>query len=632
MWSQMGLVIANSCLGNNAVAETAFEKLCSDYSGQEHISRAVCLVADNYRKLENHKKAIGLYQYALTNWPDAPFALWSQMGLVISNLGLGDYSTAQDTINKLRATFSEDKRIPTAACLIGDAYRRLNRYKEAVELYKYVVDNRPDAEYALWSRMGLAISKLRTGDEGAAVLATDKLRSDFSQDERLPTAVCLIADEYRKLEKHKKACEFYQYVVNKWPEGEYGMWSQMGLVISQASLENDAVAETEFEKLRTKYSGYKQISKAVCLVADNYRNLGKHKKACELYQNVLANWPDAEFALWSQMDLAISSLRLDDYETAASAVNKLRADFSKDERMPMAACMVADEYRRLSKHDNACELYQYVVSSWPNAEYAIWSQANLIKSYLALGDDTAAEAAVSKLLGEFSGNNNKAKAIHDTAYEFRKLEKYEMANKLDQYVIGNWPDNEQAIWAKLDMARLEVILGNHVAVQSVIDNLTSNFSAHPSLSSAIFQIGEQYYNKAFQMQNDGLEDEARDNFGKAVSVWERIITQMPSSDFAPHAYYFSGYCYSRLGEYGKAIEYYQKIVDSWPSYQYAWEGQLRVARCYEILARARRMPKTDAAIKICQACEKLLASCRDPNSVNEANSLLRRWNLTKSSE
>jgi len=501
-WSQMDLVMCSEALRDVVGAQAAFEKLSTQYSGHQLMPKAICFLGDDYRRRGQHARALELYGQVLSNWPKAEDAFWSQMGLAISNLGLGDYSTAQDAINKLRATFSEDKRIPTAACLIGDAYRGLNKYKEAVELYKYVVDNRPDAEYALWSRMGLAISYLSLGNETAASEAVDKLRTDFAADKRIPIALCLTADEFRKAGKHEKACELYRYVVEKWPDAEHAMWSQMGL--------------------------------------------------------------------------AISSLRLGDYEIAASAVNKLRADFSKDERMPMAACMVADEYRRLSKHDKACELYQYVVSSWPNAEYTIWSQANLIKSYLALGDDTAAEAAVSKLLGGFSGSNNKAKAIHDTAYEFRKLEKYEMANKLDQYVIGNWPDNEQAIWAKLDMARLEVILGNHVAVQSAIDNLISNFSAHPSLSSAIFQIGEQYYNKAFQMQNDGLEDEARDNFGKAVSVWERIITQMPSSDFAPHAYYFSGYCYSRLGEYEIAKEYYQMVVNNWPDFEHAREAMFMI--------------------------------------------------------
>jgi tetratricopeptide (TPR) repeat protein len=258
--------------------------------------------------------------------------------------------------------------------------------------------------------------------------------------------------------------------------------------------------------------------------------------------------------------------------------------------------------------------------SWKEAAFAtsraLWSQADLIKSHLAEGNDVAAEAAVDRLLTNFNNNPLIAKAIHETAYEYRKLGNYDRANELDQYVIDHWPADVQVIWAKMD-----IWLGNDAAVEKTIDLLIADFNDNPELPTAIFVIGEEYYKKAFQCENERTT-EAKDSFQKAIAIWERIVTELPvQATYTALSYYFAADCYCRLGQYEKAVGYYQKVVNNWPDYEYAWNALFLIGRSYEDLKESGVISKSQADPKIKAAYEQLLEKYPDC----PAAKIAQRW-------
>jgi len=255
--------------------------------------------------------------------------------------------------------------------------------------------------------------------------------------------------------------------------------------------------------------------------------------------------------------------------------------------------------------------------------------ADLIKSYLALGDDSGAEAAVEKLMADFSWSSYIARAIHDTAWEYRKLANYSRANELDQYVIDRWPEDVQAMWAKMDMAKTDIALGDYAAADKTVDILIADFSDQSEMPTAIFMLGEQYYNKAFDCENQGQAAEAKSHFQKAIAIWQRIINELPQSSITPQAYYFAARCYKRLGQYEDAIEYYQVVLDNWPTYERAWSAQFLATLCFEELEKAGAIPRVDAAIEIIKRCEDLLANYPDCKAVEAARDLLERWSSVK---
>jgi len=243
----------------------------------------------------------------------------------------------------------------------------------------------------------------------------------------------------------------------------------------------------------------------------------------------------------------------------------------------------------------------------------------LISAEIALGDDTAAETAVDRLLTNFNDNPLIARAIHDTAWEYRKAGRYDKADQLYQYVVDNQSGNEDMMWVKTGIARLNIALGNDAAAEKTIDILIADFNDQPELATAIFMLGEQYYNKA-------LTAEPEAHFQKAILIWERIIKELPASGMTAQAYYFSARCYELLGEYEMAIEYYQVVIHNWPNYERAWNAQFMIARCYDKLASSGQILTADAAVQIRRGCDKVLANYPDCMAVKAAGNLLKRWN------
>jgi len=377
------------------------------------------------------------------------------------------------------------------------------------------------------------------------------------------------------------------------------LWAQADLIKSYLTQGNDTAAEAAVKKLLTNFNDNPLVARAIWDTAQYYRDLKKYENANELYQYVIDNWPKTEHALWSQADLIKSYLTQGNDTAAEAAVEKLLTNFNDNPLIARAIWDTGQYYRELKKYEMANRLYKHVVEHWPKAEHALWAQADLIKSYLALADDPNTQAAVDKLLTNFNDNPLIARAIHDTAWEYRKLGKYEMANELDQYVIDHWPADVQVMWAKMDMAKTDIGLGNDAAAEKTIDILIADFNDQPELLTAIFMLGEQYYNKAFQFENESREAEAKEHFRKAIAIWERIIQELPVNEpHTAHAHYFSAVCYRRLGNYEKAVERFQKVVTDWPNYQYAWSAQCLIGECYEKLGDSGKIPKSEAEPEI----------------------------------
>ena len=495
------------------------------------------------------------------------------------------------------------------------------QYEQAEQLYKQIVADNPSADYGLEAQEKLTCLYVAWDKEPQTQASLDKLLSDFSERDGIARAATHVADAYRGVEKHTRASEVYRDVIARWPNDEHAMWSQMGLAISHASLGDDAAAESAYEKLRTQHATNEHISRAVCLVADNYRRLERSDKARGLYEYALANWPTAEFALWSQMGRAISNIQLGEMNAADAAAEKLCVDFPSDARTPVAVCNVADEYRKSNEHERASLFYQHAVSTWPKAEHALWSQMGLAISSIHLSDFEASKSAVKKLLADFFEDERAAIAVCLTADEYRQAGKHEDAFPLYKYVVDNWPNAEHAMWSQMGLAISYKTLNDESATDTAIESLRTKYSQQSQYPIAVFEIGILYQKQGFVKERQGRRNQAKEYYGKAVVEWDKIINDLPESVATLWAYNLSADCYRRLGQYDKAVDYYETVIDRWPDYEYVWNAMLLLGRAYHGSAKMRVITQAEADSKTATVYRRLL----EKYPTCKAAPLAQRW-------
>ncbi|MCJ7673897.1 MAG: tetratricopeptide repeat protein, partial [Sedimentisphaerales bacterium] len=218
--------------------------------------------------------------------------------------------------------------------------------------------------------------------------------------------------------QYEQAETIYKQIIAAHPDRDDAFAAQKGLAIVYVRWDKPVQAEAAFEGLRANYSNHPDFSGAVCVIADNYRWKGIDEKARRMYQ-VAAEGVSGSEAIWPKMGLAITSIRLKDYQTADPLTEKILTDFAGDNRVSTACCLIADAYRSTRHHRQAIDLYQYVIENHGDSEYAMWSQMGIAVSNIDLGNKDAAESAIEKLRANYAGHPSFYKAVRDIGDNYR---------------------------------------------------------------------------------------------------------------------------------------------------------------------------------------------------------------------
>jgi len=94
-------------------------------------------------------------------------------------------------------------------------HQQQRQYEQFEQIYKQIVKAHPGTEDSFQAQKNLAILYVEWDKQTQAQAALQELIGNFSGHKDIATAVTYVADVYRKLERHEKACELYQYVIGK---------------------------------------------------------------------------------------------------------------------------------------------------------------------------------------------------------------------------------------------------------------------------------------------------------------------------------------------------------------------------------------------------------------------------------
>lgn len=377
----------------------------------------------------------------------------------------------------------------------------------------------------------------------------------------------------------------------------------------------------------------------------DYYDIGHYRKAEQAYLGLLKT----DLAFQAQKELVILYSTWGKNVQSASALEKLKTDFSGDARLPKAIqyienlhCFLktenikpstgnriwdkqqqlrvkiasgktadiqgfigkfaqskhiaqaayeiaADLHYKHYKYEQAEALYQYVANNHPESDYALWSQESMVLSKICRSKDAA--AALGALITKFSAHPLLPESLYGIARRYDEARDYQKAKLIYQQIIQQYPDSLYADRAEVDIRKGQIQslidAGEDDKVLGAANKLVADFPDNPYLPWAISQgIGEErYYAKAFQL----IETSAgKEYFQKAIAIWQIALTHFPDSDAAPEACCWMADSYYALGQYEKAIGFYQKMVNDWPNYCVSWSALFRLGCCYEKLGETNK--------------------------------------------
>jgi len=448
------------------------------------------------------------------------------------------------------------------------------------------------------------------------------------------------AETCQKSGDNQQAEQIYKAIAADYPGTADALQAQRLLLKMYITGRRSLDTQDTVDKLIADFSGEPNLPKELHEIAKEceWSRWGSYEDAKYVYQKIAQYYPDSSYGNKAQLEIPKMDLLYliadQSYEQAATAFNKLTTDFSRHPNFAETLYDIARRYEWRLQHDMAVNVNQQLISQYPdcwwveNARLAVLR--NTIMGLIASERDSEIPAVIEGLTEQFAGHMDFPKVLYDIAERYELAGKKEEAEGLYRQVINQYSENHYADRSRLKVSKMDVSSliqpGDLGEVQATIDNLIDKYGDNEGLSHVIFYVGEQYYKKAFGKQKEGLDSEAKDNFRNALSICNRIKTELSSPFFTAEAYYLSGDCHRQLGEYEESIECYEKIVDDYPGHSLAWNALFMVGRNTESLEKSGVLPKSESEPKIKAVYKQVVEKYPDCKAAKVARNWLNRHN------
>jgi tetratricopeptide (TPR) repeat protein len=425
------------------------------------------------------------------------------------------------------------------------------------------------------------------------------------------------ADNLFKNKQYDQAEQIYLSIAQQnIPEA---LQAQKNLISLYIKENKDDKADAAYTQLLARFSGQKDIAEALWKIGIMYDQAGKFDKAIEVHKYNVEHFANDINAVFSQVEIVKSYLRRENETAADASVSNFLTTFTGQPTLPKGIYHIARRYDEFKKYDKAVNLHQYNVEHFPDDIHAIWSQAEIIFSYIRDGSDDAADAAFDKLLTVFANQPTLSNEIYQVARRYNKAGKTQKSLSLDQYNVKRFPNDIHAMWSQVEIIFSHIRDANEPAANAAFDELLTIFSDQPTLSKEVYQVAHRYRRsgndqKAYHLYQYLIErwSSVGDLNSRKVVVMSYIslgddagaqtAIEVLTKDFkndpnlslalwqAAEAYYNEAFKYAKEDRDERAKEYFSNVIkigkefiEKSPDSATAAEAHHILAICYERL-------------------------------------------------
>ncbi|MBN2589596.1 MAG: tetratricopeptide repeat protein [Sedimentisphaerales bacterium] len=621
-------------------ADALIGQMQTDLAKDEKLPRANFNIGNYFLNNANDtENALKVHQYNADNYPNVMEAMWSQAAVVWYYVRHNDTEKAEAEYTKLLTNYANQETLPKEIFQIGDIYRdEKKNYDKAISLYKYQLENWPNYGEPTDTYRKLACTYIDMDDKENADLIIQQLQTNCAKDDNLARANFDIGNYFlNDANDAANALKVHKFNADNHPELMEAMWSQAALVWYYVRQGDEANADAEYTKLLDAFKKQETLPKEVFQIGDIYREEKKYDKALSLYKHQLEKWPDYGEPIDIYRKMACTYVDMNDITKADAVISDIQEKFAENDNLARTNFDIGNYFLNdANDPENALKIHAYNADNCTDQLESMWSQAAIVWYYVRAKDEGKADKAYAKLLKVFEDEKTLAKEVFQIADIYTEVGDTKKARELHNKVLNDWPESEYVFDARKGLIKADFADDKSSDAIANIDTLIADYSEKSDLDNAIFLFGEEYWNKAIEIENADtgptffnpidLSSEKGKYYNNARSIWEKIITELPSSDSTPQAYHFAGEASSYLGDDFKKIEYFQKVVDSWPDYRMASHCQYMIAHTYEELRRKGLISPQEADILIRNAYKKMIKNF--PNSAMVAQYRLNRFNAT----
>ena len=428
--------------GRLTEAYAACQKLITDFANNPGLPEAINNVGDAYCAMNKSDKALEMYEYAIAQWPGSQWATDAQKRLARMYIQIGDYENAAEAVEKLKTEFSASPSFVAALEDVGDKYELNYSSREAYNIYKYLLQNWPTDDRAIWIQMKATLSQIRLKDLAKANTELSNLLNDFAGNKDLAPMVHEVVEEYRNAGLYEESRGLFAYILENWTQDEAtNLELQTGLALQSIKLGELDKAKSATDKLIADYNDHQNIGKALFQIGEEYYYAKDYHDCIKVLRRIEKDYPDAEFATKNEIPYVL------------------------------AAC-----YRLTEQSDKAIEYYKLSMEKYPNGKYSYRVPYRLGLQYRNAGNPDEAIYWLQRQRELYPDPLYVQRAsFEEVAIHYWDIKDYPFTIDLAREYLREYPDEEHTWPSYYLIAKSYEKMGNKTQAIAVLQEALQKF-------------------------------------------------------------------------------------------------------------------------------------------------------------
>jgi TolA-binding protein len=244
------------------------------------------------------------------------------------------YGSAVESWEKLVGTFPLSSKAAEAGFRTGDTYFKATEFEKARSIFRWVVENHPENEYARTSQQTIAQSYYNQQNYDEAIREFQKFLDLFPTSPE--AAAARKGMEMCYYQKGLASTEDMQRFVEKFPASEYAAEGQYQIANKVYDDKNYSQALTEYLKVVVNFPSSSYAADALLLAAECAVNLPDWLKATELYHRYLSYFPQGKQRDGVYFNLGTAYYNQKDYGSAMQSFKAVIDSFPESQYLTSA--------------------------------------------------------------------------------------------------------------------------------------------------------------------------------------------------------------------------------------------------------------------------------------------------------
>mgnify|MGYP006287772343 CR=1 FL=1 len=596
--------IALMQFGRHLDAVPVFEDCRIYFPEGKYADDALYATGRIYESTRDYKKAVDIYNEAVTDHPYSNIAIASHIRVANNYINLRQPAAALKSLNKAefvlnailnrdslanryeKQMFLEDSR-EYIIYLNGIANNLAGRNQEAYTYFSTVLGTFTDSEMINYVRLGAAWSLLNLSRYDESIELYDKVLSLEDADPNLKARARLYKAVAVKRNGNVK--ESREQLSALAMQSAYPYVAQALLELSQINYEKGEYQEARrnLERAERESVDAKTTVRIHLLLGAVYMEIKLWERAVSQYDKAesvaqkseTVNLPNKSWYLAeSRFKKGIALVKSYRSAEAIKPLVTFIGNNKDDQRTAEALFWLAEAYYRSDLLNNAVETYSKIMQQYPATKRREQVLYGLGWSHFRQQQFRQATEYFDQMINEYPGSDYALEVLTRQGDGYYMRKQFSQASYFYERAAKKAPAVEEGQYAAYQLCHSLFRQGAYERAISASMDFIQKYPQSSYAPNTIYLIG-------WIRSQQNKYKEAIDNFKYLIKAYSRSI-------LVPRAHYAIGDCHYNAGQYEKAMESYKVVVESFPSNSLAPEAFESIRYCLISLGRE------DEALKI----------------------------------